>query len=104
VTEPEFGDPVGKETDPADARASLEGKRLAGLLKPRDLDASPAEGVSPLLAGVQRKIRQRSRGKFYGDRWSTSQLTLSYVPIAIAMLVVLGLAYLVLGPVVGAQR
>ncbi len=51
-----------------------------------------------LLKGVQRKIRQRSKGKFYADGWSTSQARVNYVLIALVMLLLAGLAYYVLGP------
>lgn len=49
------------------------------------------ERVEPpeLLGGVQRKIRQRSGGKFYGDAWSTSREdpTQTYLLTSLAMLV-----------------
>jgi len=54
--------------------------------------------VPDLVTGVQRKLRKRSRGKFYRDRFSTTQSRLSYALVAVAMLVVVALAYLVLGP------
>lgn len=52
-----------------------------------------------LLPGVQRKIRQRSKGKFFSDGWSTSQTRVSYVVVALVMLIILGVAYVALGPV-----
>jgi hypothetical protein len=51
-----------------------------------------------LLASVQRKLRKRSRGKFYGDGWSTSQARFNYVLIALVMLVTILAVYLALGP------
>jgi hypothetical protein len=57
----------------------------------------PAPGAS-ILPGVQKKLRERSRGKFYGDGWSTAQQTTSYLLVALLMLVVLGAAYYALGP------
>ncbi len=51
-----------------------------------------------LLPAVQRKIRQRSRGKFFGDGWSTTQSRVSYTLVAIIMLLVIGVAYVALGP------
>ena len=58
----------------------------------------PAETQVPdLVSGVQRKLRKRSRGKFYADGWSTSSRT-NYVLVAVAMLLVIAIAYLVLGP------
>ncbi len=51
-----------------------------------------------LLASVQRKLRQRSKGKFYADGWSTSQSRVNYTLIAGVMLVVIVAVYLALGP------
>lgn len=51
-----------------------------------------------ILAGVQRKLRKRSKGKFYNDGWSTSQSRLNYVLIAGVMLVTIIAVYLALGP------
>jgi hypothetical protein len=54
----------------------------------------PAE----FLRGVQKRIRTRSRGKFYADGWSTSSSRVSYVLIAGAMLIIIAVAYFALGP------
>lgn len=51
-----------------------------------------------LLASVQRKLRKRSKGKFYSDGWSTTQARFSYALIAAVMLVTIVAVYLVLGP------
>lgn len=51
-----------------------------------------------LLASVQRKLRKRSKGKFYGDGWSTTQSRLNYALVAGVMLVTIALVYLALGP------
>ena len=51
-----------------------------------------------LLRAVQRKLRKRSKGKFYGDGWSTSQSRLNYVLIAAVMLVTIVAVYVALGP------
>lgn len=74
---------------------------LSALLK-RSLSAE-AEKEKPiddkkLLQGVQRKLRKRSKGKFYGDGWSTSQSKLNYALIAAVMLVTIVAVYLALGP------
>lgn len=68
---------------------------LRGALKKEETPARPAPN---LLPSVQRKLRERSRGKFYGDGWSTAQQTTSYLLVAILMLIVLGAAYYALGP------
>jgi hypothetical protein len=59
--------------------------------------APPPE--KPLLQEVQRKLRVRSKGKFYGDGWSTTAVRINYGLIAVVMLLVVALAYFALGPV-----
>ena len=51
-----------------------------------------------LLRGVQKKIRQRSKGKFYADGWSTTQSKVNYTLVAVIMLVLIAVVYFVLGP------
>jgi hypothetical protein len=58
-----------------------------------------AQDPPDLLQGVQRRIRRRSRGKFFGDGWSTGQARLAYVLVALATLVLVAAAYFVLGPI-----
>ena len=74
---------------------------VAALLK-RSLEpkapAEPAAEDKKILQGVQRKLRKRSKGKFYGDGWSTSQSRLNYVLIAAVMLVTIVAVYVALGP------
>lgn len=67
---------------------------LRGALRP------PQGAVAPsLLRGVQGRLRARSRGKFYGDGWSTSQSPRStYLVTSIVMLAVIALVFLVLIP------
>jgi hypothetical protein len=57
-----------------------------------------AKDTPDLLQGVQRRIRRRSRGKFFADGWSTSQTKIGYVLVALVTLVLVGLAYFALGP------
>jgi hypothetical protein len=57
-----------------------------------------ARDAPDLLHGVQRRIRRRSRGKFFGDGWSTGQTKLGYVLVALVTLVLVAAAYFVLGP------
>ena len=82
--------------------AELDKPGLGNLLKrsleePDDLAAAP-EKDARLLASVQHKLRKRSKGKFYGDGWSTSQSRLNYALIAAVMLVTIVAVYLALGP------
>jgi hypothetical protein len=59
---------------------------------------APEQPHKPVLREVQRKIRQRSKGKFFSDGWSTSQQRVSYALVAVLMLLIVAIAYFVLGP------
>ncbi len=90
--------PDEPEETPLEEEGS-EDDPMRALLK-RSLAVEPSKlPEKPLLAEVQRKIRQRSKGKFYGDGWSTSGQKLNYGLIAVLMLLVIALAYFALGPV-----
>jgi len=56
-----------------------------------------------VLGGFQRKVRQRSRGKFYADGWSTSRHAPvnTYLITSLLMLAVLIVAYVLLSPLSG---
>jgi len=68
---------------------------MRALLK-RSLEEHAPE--QPVLREVQRKIRQRSKGKFYGDGWSTTNQRVSYALVAVMMLLVVAIAYFAMGP------
>jgi hypothetical protein len=68
------------------------------LLVKRSLGAVGTRSSPNLLPSVQRRIRKRSRGKFFADGWSTTDARVSHALIALAMLLVLLLAYFALGP------
>jgi hypothetical protein len=92
----------GEELSEAELAALDEAPALSALLK-RSLvkvdDVLPEpEKDSRLLASVQRKLRKRSKGKFYGDGWSTTQSRVNYTLIALVMLVTIVAVYLALGP------
>jgi hypothetical protein len=70
---------------------------MAALLK-RSLTVTETKQPS-ILRGVQKRIRKRSRGKFFADGWSTTDARISHALIALAMLLVLVIAYFALGPV-----
>lgn len=55
-------------------------------------------GAPNLLPGVQKRIRRRSSGKFFGDGWSTTQARTSYVLVALVTLLLVGLVFFALGP------
>jgi hypothetical protein len=58
-----------------------------------------AKDAPDLLRGVQRRIRRRSRGKFFADGWSTTgQSRMGYVLVALVTLLLAAIAYYALGP------
>jgi hypothetical protein len=99
-----MSDPVHGSADRDEEQDEKDTRAIASLVKRSLGDASPAKNEGAVLRGVQRKLRQRSRGKFYGDGWSTTNARMSYVLVAIVMLVVMGIAYFALGPVGIAPR
>jgi hypothetical protein len=52
----------------------------------------------PVLREVQRKIRQRSKGKFFNDGWSTGRSRVNYALVAVVMLLIVAIAYFAMGP------
>ncbi len=56
-----------------------------------------------LLSGFQRKVRERSRGKFYGDGWSTVRHPPinTYFVTSLLMLAALAVIYALLTPLSG---
>jgi hypothetical protein len=99
-----MSDPVDGSADRDEEQDEKESRAIASLVKRSLGDAALAKTEGAVLRGVQRKLRQRSRGKFYGDGWSTTNARMSYVLVAIVMLVVMGIAYFALGPVGIAPR
>ena len=75
-----------------------EEAQVRDLLKRALSNESLGEGAPDLLAGVQRRIRRRSRGKFFGDGWSTGQARIGYVLVALVTLLLVLVAYYALGP------
>jgi hypothetical protein len=60
-------------------------------------------GAPDVLAGVQKKLRERSGGKFYEDGWSTSRHPPinTYLITSLLMLAILGVIYALLAPLSG---
>ena len=94
-------DPIGDSAAPDFDEAQAESVRnlLRGTLERADSEAPPPD----VLRGVQRKIRQRSRGKFYADGWSTARNPpiATYLLTSLAMLLILGLVYSLFGSLAG---
>jgi hypothetical protein len=65
--------------------------------------APPQGSVAPsILPGVQKKLRRRSRGKFYGDGWSTAkEPRTTYLLTSIVMLALIAFVFLALRPWIG---
>jgi hypothetical protein len=80
------------DDDSKDSRAFV--RLLKRALGPQGL----SKDAPDILVGVQRKLRKRSRGKFFSDGWSTTNAGIGHVVVAAVMLVILGVAYVVLGP------
>jgi hypothetical protein len=91
--EPRDGE-AGDERAPSELDEVDVRDLLRGALRP------PPGAVAPsLLPGVQRRLRRRSRGKFYGDGWSTASSPRStYLVTSLLMLAVIALVFLVLIP------
>jgi hypothetical protein len=75
-----------------------EDEAMRGLLKRALATEVVAKDAPDLLHGVQRRIRRRSRGKFFADGWSTGQAKIGYVLVALVTLVLVAVAYFALGP------
>lgn len=57
-----------------------------------------AKDPPDILRGVQRRIRKRSRGKFFADGWSTAPTRMGYVVVALLTLLLVAFVYYSLGP------
>jgi hypothetical protein len=96
MTEPDPPhDPLEHDPLPDDETEDEEVRALVRrALSPEAL----TKDMPDLLGGVQRRIRKRSRGKFFADGWSTSQARIGYVLVALVTLLLVLVAYYALGP------
>ena len=94
--------PWGREDHMSEPDETHEEERddeaVKGLLKRALATGGRREGGAGSAQGVQRRIRKRSRGKFFSDGWSTGQAKVGYVLIALVTLVLVAVAYFGLGP------
>jgi hypothetical protein len=74
-----------------------EDAKMRDLLR-RSLAPATPSPEKPVLREVQRKIRLRSKGKFFGDGWSTAASKVNYALVAVVMLLIVAIAYFALGP------
>jgi hypothetical protein len=97
-----MSDPGDEELEAPDASAEPEDS-LRSMLRGALREEGPAPDV---LSGVQRKIRERSKGKFYADGWSTAKHPPlnTYLITSLLMLAVLGVSYALLSPLVGSPE
>ncbi len=90
----------GGAAPPPDETENEElGADLRSALKGGGSEEAPPD----VLVGFQRKLRERSRGKFYADGWSTSRHAPinTYLITSLMMLAVLGIIYALLAPLSG---
>jgi hypothetical protein len=90
----------GGSAPPLDETDNEElGAELRSALK----GGSNEQSAPDVLGGFQRKLRERSRGKFYADGWSTSRHPPinTYLITSLMMLAVLGIVYALLAPLSG---
>jgi hypothetical protein len=92
---PEIETPVDDEPVPDDRDSD---PAMRALLQRATKKMESEQPAPNLLPAVQRKIRKRSRGKFFADGWSTANMRVSYTLIAIVMLSIILIAYVALGP------
>jgi hypothetical protein len=89
-----IGDSPNRESESEELAADLR-----SALKGGGADPAPPD----VLAGFQKKLRERSGGKFYEDGWSTSRHPPinTYLITSLLMLALLGLIYALLAPLSG---
>lgn len=91
----------GARTAESDLDAAEEA-RLRKLLRGA-LDSGPDDSPD-VLRGVQRKLRERSGGKFYADGWTTTRYApiSTYFVTSLMMLTFVVFIYFVIHPLAGA--
>jgi hypothetical protein len=85
-------------TEPREPNDDRESEAVRELVKRALAADTLAKDPPDILRGVQRRIRVRSRGKFFADGWSTSQARQSYLLVALITLLLAALAYWALVP------
>jgi hypothetical protein len=97
-----MSEPGDEKLDPSET-ASEPDDSLRSMLRGAMREEGPAPDV---LAGVQKKLRERSKGKFYADGWSTAKHPPlnTYLITSLLMLAVLVISYALLSPMVGSPE
>ncbi len=86
-------------TEPSETNDEAENQAVRDLVRRTLSNDALAKEAPDILRGVQRRIRIRSRGKFFADGWSTTQARHAYLLIALITLLLAATAYVVLVPV-----
>lgn len=87
-----------KEEGGEEGEVPLDEVEMRDILR-KALRPPPGSVAPELLEGVQKKLRTRSKGKFYGDGWSTARSPRStYLVTSAIMLVLIGFVFLILLP------
>jgi hypothetical protein len=85
-------------TEAPDPKDDREGEAVRELVKRALATDTSAKDPPDILRGVQRRIRLRSRGKFFADGWSTSHGRQAYLLVALVTLLLAAVAYYALLP------
>ncbi|MFO0679986.1 MAG: hypothetical protein U0169_25920 [Polyangiaceae bacterium] len=98
MTEHDHAPPGTDDEAPTDGDRDAEDSGPMKALLQRALAAPAEKRPTDMVQRVQKRIRERSEGKFYADGWSVSDGRIQYALVAGIMLVVLGVSYFVLAP------
>jgi hypothetical protein len=86
------------DEDAGGAEVELDDVDIKDLLR-KALDPPDEGPESSIVVGVQKRIRDRSRGRFYADGWSTTPAPrATFLVTSLVMLAVAVLAWFLLGP------
>jgi hypothetical protein len=87
----------------AEEPSAADAEELTADLRSALKGGASEEAPPDVLAGFQKKLRERSGGKFYEDGWSTSRHPpkATYLITSLMMLAVLGIIYALLAPLSG---
>ena len=85
-------------TEPPEPNDDAESLAVRELVKRAFSSDTLAKDAPDILRGVQRRIRTRSRGKFFADGWSTMQARQAYMLVAVVTLLLAAIAYYALVP------
>ncbi len=103
VSEAEEQPDSGHGTEAEERGPDSFGDDRLQLLMKQALAADDEASEVDVLSGVQRRLRDRSGGKFYRDGWSTSRHPpfATYFITSLMMLAIVAIIYAILTPLVG---